>query len=108
MFTVVALLVAGFAYADEKSQAPAKGEKKASTTECECRTGEVARKATWLERRAYSRNLFVVEPVKFVKENKVEAKAAASSCECCDTSVLATTRRAARRVRGAFDGLLCR
>ena len=79
MFTVVALLVAGFAYAGEKSQAPAKaqapvavkGEKKASTTECECRTVEVARKATWAERRAYSRNLVVVEPVKVVEVKKV-------------------------------------
>jgi hypothetical protein len=115
VFTVAALLIAGFAYAGEKSQTPAKAqtpevvktEKKAATAACECQTVEVARKATWAERRAYSRNLVVVEPVKVVEVKKVESKSC-STCESCDTGVLTTTRRAARRVRGVFDGLLCR
>lgn len=109
VFSMVAVLVLGTAFAAEKSQAPAKqqtaaakGDSKAVAAACDCNTVEVVRKATRRERLETTRNLGVVETVKFV-----ELKSS-SCCDCCDNNVVASVRRPVRRVRGVFDGLFCR
>lgn len=67
-----------------KAQAPVKPVAKAEAKACECKTVEVARKATLRERR----NLVVVEKVPVVEVKKVEVKA-----DCCSTCSPAPTRR---------------
>lgn len=115
VYALVATLALGTVYAGEQSKPVAKPQAAATVktdkkaADCNCATVEVARKATLSERRAFSRNLVVVEPVKVVEVKKVEVKAA-SSCDCCDScnAVATAPRRAVRRVRGVVDGLLCR
>jgi hypothetical protein len=67
-----------------KAQAPAKPVAKAEVKACECKTVEVARKASLRERR----NLVVVEKVPVVEVKKVEVKA-----DCCATCAPAATSR---------------
>lgn len=80
-----------------KAQAPAKAEAKA----CECKTVEVARKATLRERR----NLLVVEKVpvvevKKVEVKKVEVKKVEAKADCCATCTPAAAP--ARRLLGGL------
>ena len=75
-----------------KAQAPAKAEAKA----CECKTVEVARKATLRERR----NLLVVEKVPVVEVKKVEVKKVEVKADCCATCVPAAAP--ARRLLGGL------
>ena len=75
-----------------KAQAPAKAEAKA----CECKTVEVARKATLRERR----NLLVVEKVPVVEVKKVEVKKVEAKADCCATCTPAAAP--ARRLLGGL------
>jgi len=82
---IVALAVAFFASTvvagdAPKAQAPVKPVAKAEAKACECKTVEVARKATLRERRS----LVVVEKVPVVEVKKVEVVKAAP-CTTCAT-----------------------
>jgi len=73
-----------------KAQAPVKPVAKAEAkATCECKTVEVARKATLRERR----NLVVVEKVPVVEVKKVEVKKVEVKADCCSTCSPAPTRR---------------
>ena len=72
-----------------KAQAPVKPVAKAEAkATCECKTVEVARKATLRERR----NLVVVEKVPVVEVKKVEVKKEVKA-DCCSTCSPAPARR---------------
>jgi len=73
-----------------KAQEAVKPVAKAEAKACECKTVEVARKATLRERR----NLVVVEKVPVVEVKKVEVKKVEVKADCCATCAsVATPRR---------------
>ena len=100
LIAALALVVfATASFAGDAPQAPAKPVAKAESKACECKTVEVARKASLRERR----NLVVVEKVPVVEVKKVEVKKVEVKKEvkadCCTSC---TTAAPARRLLGGL------
>jgi translation initiation factor 1 (eIF-1/SUI1) len=95
LIAALALVVfATASFAGDAPQAPAKPVAKAESKACECKTVEVARKASLRERR----NLVVVEKVPVVEVKKVEVKKEVKA-DCCTSC---TTAAPARRLLGGL------